>query len=108
MSAYPAFPVQRAGSAAQRAGGQQVVRATNGAVRVRRLYSTEKTTFDLVHWLTDAQRTTLETFYQANRDGDVTLTWAEDGLAYTTRFAAPPQYLRREGWWEARVRLEQI
>ena len=107
MAAYPTLNAQRS-SGTVRGGGQDVQRATNGGLKVRRLYSTEKMDFTVDHWLTDAQKTTLESFYQTNKDLDVTFTWAEDGAAYTVRFGAPPQYLRMPGWWQARVRLLEV
>jgi len=107
MAAYPTLNAQRSSSTV-RNGGQDAQRATNGTLKMRRLYSTEKMDFTVDHWLTDAQKSTLESFYQTNRDLDVSLTWAEDAVTYTVRFAAPPQYLRMPGWWQARVRLQEV
>ena len=85
------------------------MRATNGALRLRRLWSAEKLDFVVEHApLTDAERSTLEAHYQANRDASFAIVWPEDGQTYTVAYAAPPQYLRNIGWWQARVRLMQV
>jgi hypothetical protein len=107
--AYPTTIPIMAESRATREGGFVPVRATNGLLKVRRLWSAEKWSFDLVHWLSSAQRTTLETAYAANRTNNVTLTWPADGSTYTCRFASAPSYeWRTGGFWVARVRLEEV
>jgi hypothetical protein len=107
MSYPTTLPIMRE-STTSREGGFSPVRASNGVLKVRRLYSTEKMTFNLVHWLSDAQKTTLESAYTANRTSNVTLTWPEDGANYTCRFAGAPQYEKQPGYWVARVRLEEV
>jgi hypothetical protein len=107
MAAYPTLNAQRS-SATVRNGGQEAARATNGTLKMRRLYTAEKMNFTVDHWLTDAQKSTLESFYQTNRDLDVSFTWAEDAATYTVRFSEPPQYLRMPGWWQARVSLLEV
>jgi hypothetical protein len=107
MAAYPTLNAQRSSSTA-RNSGHDAVRATNGALKVRRMFSAEKTDFTIDHWLTSAEKSTLESFYQANKDLDVAFTWAEDGVTYTVRFASAPQFLGMPGWWQARVRLLQV
>src|SRR5574337_1858189 len=94
MAAYPAFGVLRSGPGPSRSDGQEPVRATNGALKVRRLYSAPKSDFQIDHMLTAAENATLDTFYSTNRDLDVSYTSPEDGAVYTVRFAAPPQYVR--------------
>lgn len=107
MAAYPTLRVLRP-STTDRQGGQEPQRATNGALKMRRLYSAEKTDFTVEHALSDAEKTALEAFYQANKDLAVDFVWPEDLVTYSVLFAGPPQYLRRVGWWEARVRLLQV
>lgn len=107
MAAYPTLDTLRS-SAYTRDGGFDSARATNGALKVRRLFSAEKTEFTLDHSLTSTTKSTLETFYQTNKDLDVTFTWQADGASYTVRFLAPPQYLRLPGGWQARVRLSEV
>jgi hypothetical protein len=108
MAAYPTLSTQRSGPGPSRSDGIEVQRASNGTLKVRRMYSGTKSEFQLDHWLTDAQKTSLDTFYTTNRDLDVTYTSVEDSVAYTVRFAAPPQYVRMTGWWQARVRLLEV
>ena len=107
MSNYPAFRQTR-DSSATRDGGQEVSRATNGRLHVRRLWATEKMEFELGHALTPAEKVTLEAFYVANRDMDVTLRFAGDGQTYTVRFAAPPRYTPRLRYFDARVKLSEV
>ncbi len=104
---YPSLPLLNT-STAERDAGFEPVRATNGVLKVRRAFSAEKTSFNLEHVLTDAQRSTLEAAYVANRTANLTFTWPLDGVAYTVRFAAAPVYSRNGPWWRARVRLEEV
>jgi hypothetical protein len=107
MSAYPAYRQLR-DSTATVAGGHTTARATNGALRVQRLFDTDKADFEVHHVLSPAQWAELVAFYNANRDLDVTFRWAGDGQTYTVRFTAPPQPTRRLNHIEARVRLAQV
>lgn len=104
MAAYPSLLTLR-DSTEERDAGVVPARATNGALRVRVMYPADKRAFEVRHLLTSAERTTLETFYQAERLNDVTYTWPADGAAYTVRFVAAPQYRRTGDRWEATVRL---
>lgn len=105
---YPSLPIMRDGSRAERRGGLDPQRASNGALKVRRLYSADKTDFTLVHWLSDTQRATLETCWTSFRTGTVTLTWPETGATFTCRFAEAPQYEWRVGFWVATVKLLEV
>jgi len=105
MATYPTLPWMRDGTKIDRQGGFEPVRASNGALKVRRLYSGEPHDFDIEHWLSDAQKSTLESFYGTNKLLDVTLTNPEDGASYTVRFAAAPVYEWHPGYWRTRVRL---
>lgn len=104
---YPSLPILRS-SSAERQGGFEPVRATNGVLKVRRLFAAEKTTFRVEHLLTDAQRTTLENAYVANRTANLTFAWPVDGQSYTVRFAEAPQYRKDGPWWFASVVLMQV
>lgn len=109
MAAYPDLPWMLDGTRVEREDGTQAARASNGKLVVRKLSAGEPRNFDLVHWLTDAQKTTLESFYQANKALDVTLTAKDDGANYTVRFAGAPQYdWRAVNFWVARVRLMEV
>lgn len=107
MAAYPNF-FTLADSTGSRENGAEPARATNGALRLRRLWAADKAAFEIGHVLTAAQRTTLEAFYATNKSLDVTYRWPADGAFYTVRFAAPPQYTARTGYFEARVRLLEV
>jgi hypothetical protein len=104
---YPALRILRT-STPERAGGQEAARATNGRLRLRRLWSAEKTDFGLEHALTDDERTTLEAHYQANKDASFSFTWPEDGSTYTVAYGAAPRYQRQLGWWTAQVTLLEV
>lgn len=108
MAAYPSLNVT-VNSRQEISDGRQVVRATNGALKVRRLYSSDKSTFSLEHELTSAQVTTLKSFYTTNADLNVDFTWAGDGTTYTVRFVRPPVYtLMPGGWYTVSVSLAQV
>ncbi len=104
---YPSLPLLKS-STAERDGGFEPVRATNGTLKIRRNFSTEKITFRLEHILTQAQKDTLEAAYLANRTLNCTLVWPVDGVTYTVRFASPPQYRRDGPWWFASSVLLQV
>lgn len=108
MAAYPTLPWMRAGTTSSRASGVEPVRASNGVLKVRRLFDADKLDLQLEHWLSPAQKTTLDDFYLAQRDFNVTVTAPDDGAAYTMRFADVPQYEWRVGYWVARVRLLEV
>ena len=105
---YPSLPIMREGSSAEGRGGIDPARATNGVLKVRRLYSADKTDFTLVHWLSDSQKAQLDTCWSNFRNANVTLTWPEDGVSYVCRFAEKPQYVKRPGFWVATVRLLEV
>lgn len=105
--AYPtALPIME-GSTAERDGGIDPVRASNGLLKIRRLFSADKTTLNIIHWLSDAQRTSLEASYQADRLLNFTFLWV-DGVTYTVRYAAAPQYQKKPGYWIATVRMSEV
>lgn len=106
--AYPVLPIMRPDSAAAREGGLAPTRATNGALKVRRLYSAEKTSFNLVHWISPAEKAALEAHYQANKDLSFSFAWPSDGATYTVRYGAAPQYTDRPGWFIAAVTLLEV
>lgn len=104
---YPALPIE-ASSSAQRLSGLAPARARNGLLKVRRLYSADKLVFDLVHRLSDAQRATLETAYQANKLANLALAWV-DGATYAVRFGSAPLHVQlTPGFWESRVQLLEV
>lgn len=89
MAAYP-FTTFTAGSVAEQQDGRQLVRATNGALKTRVLYTSDKKQFTLRHRLKSAEKTTLANFYGTN--SALTWTLVFDGGTSTCVFAQPPQY----------------
>jgi hypothetical protein len=78
-------------SAVQIEGGFNPARATNGALRVRKLWPTDKRRFALVHMLTKAEFDSLQAYYDANALGQFNFTWPPTGQVHGCRFVAPPQ-----------------
>jgi hypothetical protein len=109
MAAYPTLPWSD-GTKTDADGGFEVDRATNGALKIRKLWPDDKRSFQLVHWLTPAEKTTLASFYGTNKLLNVTLTAADDAADYTVRFTAAPVYEWRAGAlaWAARVSLVEV
>jgi hypothetical protein len=107
MSAYPGFKTL-SDSTALPESGVEPVRATNGSLRVRRLWSADKISFDIGHVLAAGDKATLDAFYAANKDADVSYTWPKTGATHTVRFVAPPRYTPRTHVWEVRVRLMEV
>lgn len=107
MAAYPTLMTLRT-SNTERDSGLQTGRATNGTLRVRSLYPSDKADFTIVHWLNLTEKNALDAFYTANRLLDVTYTDPGDGASYTVRFAAAPLPVDMTPWWEVRVRLRQV
>jgi hypothetical protein len=107
MAAYPAF-FTLADSTVTPADGLEPERATNGSLKLRRLWSADKQAFEVGHMLSAGEKATLDAFYAANKDLDVTYTWPRPATAYTVRFVAPPRYIARGAHFEARVRLLEV
>lgn len=109
MAAYPTL-AWSAGTKVDRDGGYESARATNGVLKVRKLFDAEKRDFQLVHLITAGEKATLEAFYGANKLLDVSLTAADDGVVYTVRFVAAPVYEWRPGVLTclARVHLLEV
>lgn len=95
-------------SATDRDSGIQSARATNGALRVRSLYTADKANFSLVHWCTTAEKNALDEFYAANRLLNVDYTDPADSVTYTVRFTSAPQPVDMTPWWEVRVVLREV
>lgn len=89
-------------------GGVQADRASNGMLKVRRLFDEDKTDFVVVHMLTRAERDTLMAFYSANKTAQFSFYWPGDGVTYTCVFTAPPQSSRRGMYYRVTVRLGQV
>jgi hypothetical protein len=105
---YPTLPIVQDDSDAARLSGIEPTRATNGLLKVRRLFSADKTDFTVVHLLGRADRDTLMAFYAANVTTEFTFYWPGDGATYTVRFAAAPQSSRRSNHYRVTVRLSEV
>lgn len=106
MANYPGY-FTLADSTATPQSGVEPARASNGALKLRRLWPDDKHSFEIGHALTLAQKATLDAFYATNKNLDVTYTWPGDS-ARTVRFVAPPQYRVFTRHVEARVRLDEV
>ena len=89
MAAYP-FTTFSEGSVAEPQDGRISVRATNGALKSRILFSADKKAFTLLHRLKASEKATLDAFYGTNSALNWTLVF--DGGTSTAQFAGPPQY----------------
>lgn len=107
MSTYPRFFTLN-DSAYSPENGMEPQRATNGTLRLRRLWAADKAAFEVGHVLTAAEKATLDAFYTANKDLDVDYTWPVTGTTHVVRFVAPPRYLKRGTRFEVRVRLLEV
>lgn len=106
MANYPSF-LTLSDSASRNVNGMEPERATNGALKLRRMWSADKARFDVGHLLSSAQKSTLDSFYATNKDLDVTYRWPGTGATYTVRFTEPPVYTPRGMYFEARIRMEE-
>lgn len=107
MANYPSH-FHLADSQATPQSGVEPARATNGMLKMRRLWPDDKHTFDIAHVLTLDEQASYHAFYAANKNLSVTYTWPGDGQARTVLFGAPPQYKRFTRHFEVRVRLEEV
>lgn len=94
MAAYP-FTTFSEGSVAEADDGRVTVRATNGALKTRILYSSDKKRFTLEHRLGSTDKTTLANFYGTN--SALTWTLVFDGGTSTCVFTQPPKYTPKPG-----------
>lgn len=107
MAAYPTLPTS-VDSEVTVADGLVADRATNGALKVRSLYTSDKKTFRLIHEISTSQKSTLDTFYGTNKLLNVDYTSPFDGVTYTVRFRRAPQYKATAVHWFATVELEEV
>lgn len=109
MATYPSFYMVRSDTSHGIDGGFKTARATNGALRVQRLFPQPKREFNITHWLTAADKSTLDSFYSTNKDLNVDLVWPEDNVTYTVRFAEHPQLeLRAPDFWIVKVKMLEV
>ena len=76
----------------------QADRATNGAPRIRAMFTAPKKTFSIVYQgMTSTDKSTVETFYTTNRLISFVFVWAADGVSYTVYFSGPIKYKYVDG-----------
>lgn len=103
---YPFVP-SLAGTAEQPVDNLQYDDATDGTLRGRSFWTTEKERFTVAQkGLTDAERVTLKSFYADNRLLDVTLLYKS--VTYTCRMLAPPRFVPSGGLWDSVVEMREV
>ena len=108
MADYPKFPILDT-STIEEEDGYEEKRASNGALKVRKTMSTEKRNFNIDHVLNKTDYEALETFFQSNKEANVTLYWPGDAGTYTVRFVARPLRQQQAGYfYRVRVRVKQV
>ena len=107
MAAFPTLKQSPKTRVIPISSGRQLDMSTNGTIRGRDLHSATAFDIDLVNILvTDAEKSTLETFYDTNKNLAITWTDAGDSQVYDAVFVAAPQYTwTSHGYWDVRTRL---
>ncbi|MDD3675881.1 hypothetical protein [Thauera propionica] len=90
MAAYPTYG-QTTQSRESREDGTQWERASNGALRGRAMWPSDKLTLRIDHLVERADADALLAFYRTNRLSAVDVVWAGDGQTYAMYFASPPE-----------------
>jgi len=78
---------QLEGTVIQGKSGKVLLQSANGKMRLRNQYSEERKTGIIKHYLTDAQLSTLQTFYTANENIAFNFTYAADSTVYVCMFS---------------------
>lgn len=107
MSAYPSLPIGPQTSIAPDSG-RQIDQSDDGAPHARDMYPQTIYSLTVSHnSLSSAQRSTLLSFYSANKDAvDITLSLPGDSYTYTVQFSDEPQDQPiLGGWWNMTVKL---
>ncbi len=110
MANYPSLPQGRESTWVPDSGTITDI-SQSGLIRTRRLYDTSVWTGKIIHHITsEADRTTLKTFYTTNRDLEFTFAYASDpsaeAVTYTCRFVDEPMFIwRGSDYWEAHVEM---
>lgn len=86
LTTYPIY-LQYLGSKERHVRGRRAVRATNGAIKVRTFFTTQKRAFEVAHLhLTSAEKTAWDAFYAANTNTLFSFIWGGDGQTYSVVF----------------------
>lgn len=114
MANYPAtLPQERDGADVLARDPLLLSLSRAGGARGRRLQPAKKMAFTIVHKsLTDAEKATLETFFDANRSVSFVFAWNDaPGTTYTVIFADPDglQFQRAKGsGWNVAVPVAEV
>ena len=105
MSDFPRLKYLQDDSTVEVLSGHEPTRATNGALRIRRLFSDDKRSWSLSYFLEDDQLDALMTHYAGNKDGEFNFFWPGDRQTYTASYVSAPQP-QRIGPAHSRVRVQ--
>ena len=107
MAAYPSVLKQSPETRVTPIVGKMVDMSTNGTVRGRDLH--DATVYDItcVNILVpDADKATLETFYDTNRNLEITWTDKGDSTVYDVIFLSRPLFVwTSHGYWKVTTKL---
>ena len=90
--AYPSFDVMLSGADDEWEDDVQIERATNGALRGRAFFSSEKGRFRFSHRLNAADAAAYRGFVTANRFSEFSFYYPRTKGTYTCIFARRPKY----------------
>jgi len=105
VSDFPRLKYMLDDSTVDPLSGHEATRATNGALRLRRLFTGDKRNWSLSYLLEDADFDSLMAHYAANKDGQFNFYWPGDRQTYTASYVAAPQP-SRIGPMHSRVRVQ--
>lgn len=105
MSDFPRLQYMLDDSTCEPLSGHEPVRATNGSLRMRRLFTGDKRNWSLSFVLDDTAFATLTAHYAANKDGQFLFYWPGDRQSYTVSYVSAPSEAR-VGPMHSRVRVE--
>lgn len=110
MASYPSTLPIVVGYGVALEDGRRVDRATNGAARVRVLYTAAKRTFRIQHKAIDASElSTLLTFFSTNIAAEIAFADPIDSSSYTCVVSRPPQISPLgAGLFDVSLELEQV
>jgi hypothetical protein len=106
VSDFPRLQYMLDDSTCETQSGHDFVRATNGALHVRRYFNDEKRMWLLSFFLSATSREDLQDHYDDNKDGQFDFYWPGDDATYTASYIAAPEYAKAGPQYvRARVQL---
>ena len=107
MATYPTYG-QTSQSRESRDDGTQWERASNGALRGRAFWPSDKLSLRIEHVVDRADADALLVFYRTNRLAAVDVVWDGDGQTYAMYFARPPEVQHAGGMvWRVVADLQE-